>query len=470
MLFNTIEFLYFLPIVVILYYLIPHKYRWIMLLAASYYFYMCWRADYIILIAISTLIDYFCALRMERHTEKKRRKKYLILSLTSNLGLLGAFKYYNFFSGNLNHLFEKLDFTHQLPAFQLLLPVGISFYTFQTLSYSIDVYQGKAKAERHLGYFALFVSYFPQLVAGPIERFTSLSPQLLQDHKFSYVNLANGLRLILFGLFIKMVIADNLSVYVDQIYKMPETWNSLSIIIGFVFYSFQIYSDFYGYSTIAIGSAMLIGVHLMDNFKTPYMARSVKEFWERWHISLSTWFQSYLYFPLGGNRVSKFRWMLNILVVFIVSGLWHGANWTFLIWGGIWGFLYLAEYVTNKVVGWRTVSANFSGWHWIMAFKTFAIATFAWIFFRSQSLHEALRIIKLSLVNYSVDHFMKIETYVWVFLVLFILADMFLFNNRFDKWIDKRHFAVRWSVYAVLLFSVIVFAGVEDFPFIYFQF
>jgi alginate O-acetyltransferase complex protein AlgI len=439
-----------------------------MLLAVSYYFYMCWRPDYIILIVASTLIDYFCARRMEKHTDRKRRKKYLIISLLSNLGLLGTFKYYNFFSNNVNSLFEQFDITHNLPAFQLLLPVGISFYTFQTLSYSIDVYYGKVKAEKHLGHFALFVSFFPQLVAGPIERFSSLSPQLRENHKFSYINLSNGLRLILFGLFIKMVIADNLSVYVDQIYKNPELFNSFSLLTGFFFYSFQIYSDFFGYSTIAIGSAMLIGVKLMDNFKTPYLSKNVKEFWERWHISLSSWFQSYLYFPLGGNRVKTKRWMLNILIVFSVSGLWHGANWTFIVWGIIWGALYLIEHQISKFPFLR-LPDNIPS-KIFLTIKTFMIASFAWIFFRSQSIHDALRIMKLTLTNYKLDNYLKIETYVWFFLLIFIVADILLYNKRFDKWIDKKPFPLRWIAYAVLIFAIIVFAGVEDFPFIYFQF
>jgi alginate O-acetyltransferase complex protein AlgI len=439
-----------------------------MLLAVSYYFYMCWRPDYIILIVASTLIDYFCARRMEKHTDRKRRKKYLIISLLSNLGLLGTFKYYNFFSNNVNSLFEQFDITHNLPAFQLLLPVGISFYTFQTLSYSIDVYYGKVKAEKHLGHFALFVSFFPQLVAGPIERFSSLSPQLRENHKFSYINLSNGLRLILFGLFIKMVIADNLSVYVDQIYKNPELFNSFSLLAGFFFYSFQIYSDFFGYSTIAIGSAMLIGVKLMDNFKTPYLSENVKEFWERWHISLSSWFQSYLYFPLGGNRVKTKRWMLNILIVFSVSGLWHGANWTFIVWGIIWGALYLIEHQISKFHFLR-LPDNIPS-RIFLTIKTFMIASFAWIFFRSQSIHDALRIMKLTLTNYKLDNYLKIETYVWFFLLIFIVADILLYNKRFDKWIDKKPFPLRWIAYAVLIFAIIVFAGVEDFPFIYFQF
>ncbi|MDA3930457.1 MAG: MBOAT family protein [Prolixibacteraceae bacterium] len=470
MLFNSLQFIYFLPIVIIGYFLLPHKFRWILLLLASYYFYMCWRADYIILIVVSTLIDFFAARRMGQHTERKRRKKYLILSLFTNLGLLGTFKYFNFFTENINQLFEYFNVASQIPALNLLLPVGISFYTFQTLSYSIDVYYGKIKPETHLGHFALYVSFFPQLVAGPIERFDRLSPQLKAKHNFSYENLANGLRLILYGLFIKMVIADNLSVYVDQIYKAPEAFSSWGLLTGVSLYSFQIYSDFYGYSTIAIGSALIMGIRIMDNFKTPYLARSVSEFWERWHISLSTWFRSYLYFPLGGNRVKKYRWMINIFIVFAVSGLWHGANWTFIIWGAMWGILYLVENQLNKLFKFQKIAKEWSLRHFIMATKIFVISTVAWIFFRSQSFSEAMTILKNIVTNTNVEKQLNVEPRILLLLGLFIFSDIFLFNNRFDKWSAKQNVVLRWVIYAFLLFSIIVFSGVEDFPFIYFQF
>jgi len=314
MLFNTIQFAIFLPIVIIAYYLIPHKFRWILLLAASYYFYMSWKVEYIFLIVFSTLVDYSTGIFMDKLPTKKAKLPLLILSLTTNLGLLFFFKYYNFATENINELLQSFSIHSQIPLMSFLLPVGISFYTFQTLSYSIDVYLGRQKAEKHLGYFALYVSFFPQLVAGPIERFSRLNPQLRAKHVFSFNNLANGLRLILYGLFIKMVIADNLSGIVDQIYAAPEKFSSLNILTGVFFYSFQIYSDFYGYSIIAIGSALIMGIKIMDNFKTPYLSKNIAEFWQRWHISLSTWFRDYLYFPMGGNRVSQKRWIINIFV------------------------------------------------------------------------------------------------------------------------------------------------------------
>jgi len=471
MIFNSIEFVLFLPIVIILYYLTPHKYRWILLLSASYYFYMSWKVEYIFLIIFSTLVDYFSGLMMERYSSKKKRLPFLILSLVTNLGLLFYFKYYNFGVENLNLLFDQIGISKDFALMDFLLPVGISFYTFQTLSYSIDVYFGRLKAERHLGYFALYVSFFPQLVAGPIERFSSLTPQFKQNHPFSYDNLANGLRLILYGLFIKMVIADNLAIIVEKIYSSPENFSSLDILTGISFYSFQIYSDFYGYSIIAIGSALIMGIKLMDNFKTPYLAKNIAEFWQRWHISLSTWFRDYLYFPLGGNKVKTSRWVINIFLVFIISGFWHGANWTFIIWGGIFGVVYLIEHLLNKWFKIKTQHTSYSIQHFLLAVKTFIIVTIAWVFFRSQNITEAIQILSSIFKNSNVNTSeLIIPTFVWVYFLLFILSDFLLYNNRFDKWISSMPFIGRWSIYGILLFSIISFASVEEFPFIYFQF
>jgi len=294
---------------------------------------MSWKPIFALLIVGSTLIDFFAAKYIFQAQENWKKKLWLCISLSTNLGLLAVFKYYNFFRTELFQAIGNEQFANWIPVLSIALPVGISFYTFQTLSYTIDVYYGRQKPERHLGIFALYVSFFPQLVAGPIERFSHLGAQLKQWHKFQYTNFANGFRLILFGLFIKMTIADNLSPYVDEVFEKYENLNSWSIATGVFFYAFQIYADFFGYSTIAIGAARLLGIDIMDNFKSPYFSRSITEFWKRWHISLTTWFREYLYLPLGGNRVLKYRWIINILIVFIVSGFWHGANWTFIIWG-----------------------------------------------------------------------------------------------------------------------------------------
>lgn len=471
MLFNTLDFVIFLPIVIISYYLLPHRFRWTLLLAASYYFYMSWKVEYIVLILISTVVDYFSGIMMGKRETKKARLPFLILSLTANLGLLFLFKYFNFTAENLNMLFGKIGINRDLPMMHFLLPVGISFYTFQTLSYSIEVYMGKQKPEKHLGYFALYVSFFPQLVAGPIERFSRLAPQLKAKHNFTYENLANGLRLILYGMFIKMVIADNLAGFVDQVYGAPEKFASLDLLKGLFFFSFQIYSDFFGYSIIAIGSAQIMGIRIMDNFNTPYLAKNIAEFWQRWHISLSTWFRDYLYFPLGGNRVRKYRWIINILVVFVVSGLWHGSNWTFIIWGGLFGLIYLLEKSFNRWFSLEKKHKAYSAGHILLALKTFILVTFIWIFFRSQSLEEAVTIIQLLFQNFDLSGYsLDVPILIWILLLLFILSDILLYNKRFDTWIAQFPSVVRWSVYAVLLFSIIAFAEVEVFPFIYFQF
>lgn len=471
MLFNTIDFVVFLPIVVLLYYLFPAKLRWILLLAASYFFYMSWNPRYIYLILFSTIIDYLIGLKMESISVKKKRLPWLILSMLTNLGLLFSFKYLSFATENINLIASKFGFYQQIPLFDILLPVGISFYTFQTLSYAIDIYNAKIKAEHHLGYFALYVSFFPQLVAGPIERFNALTPQFKIKHHLTYVNLSNGIRLIVYGLFIKMVIADNLSPIVDKIFLDPSHYHSLDVLFGMIAYSFQIYSDFYGYSLIAIGSALLIGIKLMDNFRTPYLAKNIAEFWQRWHISLSTWFRDYVYYPLGGKRTKTSKWISNILIVFILSGIWHGTNWTFIIWGALYAIVYLIEKMINHFFNFNVEETKFSFWCFILPIKTFILVTLIWVFFRSQSIPEALVIFKSLFFNWEV-HNLKLNV-PWstiIFLITFIISDLLFYNTRFDKWIVRKPFVFRWSIYFFLLFSIIVFAGIENFPFIYFQF
>lgn len=471
MLFNSIDFVIFFPLVVLLYFLTPFKFRWILLLAASYYFYMSWKLEYLILIIISTLIGFGSGILMSKISDKNWRLIILLASLGANLSILFYFKYFNFVAENVNLLFQKLAIHKQFWPIEYLLPVGISFYTFQTLSYSLDVYWKKQEPEKHLGYFALYVSFFPQLVAGPIERYSHLTPQLKEKHSFTYFNLANGLRLILYGLFIKMVIADNLAVFVDKLYAAPENYSSGSILSGIFLYSFQIYCDFYGYSVVAIGTALILGVKLMDNFKTPYLAKNIDEFWQRWHISLSTWFRDYIYFPLGGNRVSKFRWVLNILIIFIVSGIWHGANWTFIVWGALYGCLYLIENTINKMVGIKKEARSFSVKHILLALKTFVLVSFIWVFFRSQSIGEAITIFQL--VFHPVQNAsaaLQVPIFVWIWLGVFIVSDIILYNKRFDSWVEKLPIWGRWTIYGLLIFSIVVYAGLESFPFIYFQF
>jgi alginate O-acetyltransferase complex protein AlgI len=464
MLFNTIDFVVFLPIVVFIYYLLPQKGRWILLLLASYFFYGSWKLNYLAFIIISTVIDYACGLKMDEIVSKKKKKPFLILSLVSNLGLLFFFKYYNFFAENLNS-----GIASNFPILEdVILPVGISFYTFQTLSYSVDVYHGRQKAESHLGYFALYVSFFPQLVAGPIERFSNLTPQFKTEKKINYQNISNGLRLILFGLFIKMVIADNVSGIVEKVYETPLAYSSWDVILSSFLYSFQIYSDFFGYSTIAIGSARLLGINLMDNFKTPYLSRNIAEFWQRWHISLSTWFRDYLYYPMGGNRVNKFKWYLNVLTIFIVSGIWHGANWTFIFWGALFGIVYILEKLASKYIAFAKGNVFFNA---LLILKTFLLTTLIWVFFRSQSIDEAFEFLsRIFEFSSQSEAELIVPLYVWFSLSLFIISEFLLFNSRFDEKLNKIAFPLRWTIYSILLFSILVFSGVDDFPFIYFQF
>ena len=301
MLFNSLQFVVFFPIVIILYFIIPHNKRWILLLIASYYFYMCWKVDYIILIMISTLIDYVCSNKMSKINEKPKRKKWLLISIFSNLGILFGFKYFNFFSQNIQTLFDNYNIFFEMPFFNVLLPVGISFYTFQTLSYTIDVYNNKTTAQKHLGVFAVYVSFFPQLVAGPIERSNHLLPQFFKKHDFNYLRVKAGFQKMLWGFFKKIVIADNLAILVDGVYNNVDNYSGLTLIVATIFFTFQIYCDFSGYSDIAIGTAKVMGFELRENFKRPYFSKSIREFWQRWHITLSTWFRDYVYIPLGGN-------------------------------------------------------------------------------------------------------------------------------------------------------------------------
>ncbi len=471
MLFNSIEFLIFFPIVTLLFFVLPHKYRWFHLLAASCIFYMFFIPQYIFILLVTIVIDYVAAIWIAK-TDGKKRKRYLVISVVSTCAVLFVFKYFNFFNDNMLLLSQKMGFYYPKNVVSFILPIGLSFHTFQSLSYVIEVYRGHQKPEKHFGIYSLYVMFYPQLVTGPIERPQNLLVQLRQEKTFSYENLSHGLRLILWGLFVKMVVADNIGAYVDQIYAKPESFNSLSILNGLFFYSFQIYCDFFGYSTIAIGCAKTMGYNLMDNFKNPYLAQNIREFWQRWHISLSTWFRDYVYFSLGGNRVKISRWVFNILVVFVLSGLWHGANWTFIFWGFAHGLVHVAEHFTKKIFKWKEVTDKTlaSVFRVFNGIKTFVIVTFIWILFRATDIHHAKNVLLSVFRNISGGDQLHVDLKTWIFLALFIVLDTLLFNNRFDRWCDKRHFALRWSMYALMIFGIIVFSSVNNFPFIYFQF
>ncbi|TPE40013.1 MBOAT family O-acyltransferase [Pontibacter mangrovi] len=494
MLFNSFEFLVFFPTVVGLYFLLPHRFRWILLLIASYTFYMFWRVDYAIILVISTLIDYLCGRMMDRYSEEERtkRKPWLWLSLVSNLGILFTFKYYNFFSTAAVDLAHLLGVNYAAPAFELLLPMGISFYTFQTMSYSIDVYYGRIKAEKHLGIFALFVTFFPQLVAGPIERAGNLLGQLKERHEFNYDRVTNGLKLMAWGLFKKVVIADRLAVMVNQVYNNPTDYEGIPLIMATVFFAFQIYCDFSGYSDIAIGTAQVMGFRLMENFRRPYFSKSIKEFWGRWHISLSTWFRDYLYIPLGGNRVLKWRWYYNLFVVFLVSGLWHGANWTFIVWGALHGFYQVFGNLTagqrNAVVDRLGLNSNRTLYKFIQVVITFFLVCMAWVFFRANTISDAWYITTHMFQNIGVSAMELLVQLVnprsapvlWLDRKEFILSVLFIAlmegihilqrGRELRMQIAFSRPITRWTVYSLYLFVLFYFGIYNSSAFIYFQF
>lgn len=479
MLFNSLQFPFFFLTVVGLYFAIPHRFRWIMLLAASYYFYMCWKIEYIVLIIGSTLIDYFAALRISRASGRKEKRKYLMLSLASNLGILFFFKYFNFVSRSVAEAFSAWNIFYDAPLFDVLLPVGISFYTFQTLSYTIDVYNGRIPAEKHLGIFALYVAFWPQLVAGPIERTHHLLPQFRQRHAFDCRRVTDGLRLMLWGLFKKVVIADQLAVYVNQVYNHVDDYQGPALMIATFFFAIQIYCDFSGYSDMAVGSARVMGYDLMENFNRPYFAKSIREFWQRWHISLSTWFRDYLYIPLGGNRAVKWRWYYNLFITFLVSGLWHGANWTFAIWGALHGFFLIVEIATGNC--WQK-AANFlfpnEQSFWNRAFRvcvTMLQVCFAWIFFRANTVEDALTILR-KMFLFDSDVWLHVvgkgSLALSAMLVLILLAvHMKERGTAINEYIGRLPAAARWSVYAAAFWAIVISGvfGVKQ-EFIYFQF
>ena len=393
MTFNSWEFLLFYPIVAILYFLLPKKMKWPMLLIASYYFYMFYQAELVFLIFGTTLVSWIASRIIERSEKVRTKRFWLTITLIVCLGVLFFYKYFNFLSGSVTGI--AAYFGAEIGSFtlDLILPVGISFYTFQTLSYVIDVYRGDIKTERNFFFYALFVSFFPQLVAGPIERPDNLMPQLREEHKWSKDNAVKGAKHMIVGFFKKVCVADTIAVYVNAVYNNAEEATGLGVIIATVLFALQIYCDFSGYTDIAIGCARIMGIRLMKNFDHPYMATSIKEFWSRWHISLSSWFRDYLYIPLGGNRRGRLRQLINLFIVFLVSGLWHGAAWTYVIWGAVHGIYQIIGNLTwkprNKLLGKIGLSDRSIGIVWLRRVITFVLVSFAWIFFRANSLADA---------------------------------------------------------------------------------
>jgi alginate O-acetyltransferase complex protein AlgI len=471
LLFNSVAFLIFLPVVVLLYYLLPQKHRWLLLLGASYVFYASWKIEFLSLIIFSTVVDYSVARWMNAAKSKWLRNTLLSFSLLSNLGLLFIFKYIVLFLPEVDPMLVNIATVDNplkgilLQGIYFSIPVGISFYTFQTLSYTIDVYQRKITPEKHIGHFALFVTFFPQLVAGPIERFSRLMPQFKIKHRASYTQFQKAFRLMLYGFFIKMCIADNLSPLVDAIFDNPVAFTTWSTWFGTFAFGLQIYADFAGYSLIAQGAALCLGIKLMDNFKTPYLSTSIGEFWNRWHISLSTWFRDYVYIPLGGNKVSIIRWTVNILAVFIISGFWHGANYTFLIWGVIHGLLYLFERLINaKKRLPQTKLVMVAG-----GIIIFICVNIAWLFFRIDHLDLLPAHIE-ALCHSTGSEDLKISWQLIAMLLLFFTMEVKLYNTRIDHLLDKFDFPFRWITYGLLIWCITSWAGITNHPFIYFQF
>ncbi len=397
MFFNSLHFIGFFALVAVAYFLLPHRRRWRLLLGASYYFYMCWKIEYIVLILISTAIAWGTGLAMGASDDPAHRKRLLWLSILSNLGILFVFKYFNFANESVGWVFDQLGVGYGVKALNVLLPVGISFYTFQTLSYSVAVYKKTHPPEKHPGIFALFVAFFPQLVAGPIERSENLLPQFFRRIDFDYRRVADGLKIMAWGLFKKVVIADRVAAVVNTVYDQPDAFLGPQLMLATFFFAIQIYCDFSGYSDIAIGAARVLGFDLMKNFDRPYHAKSIAEFWKRWHISLSTWFRDFVYIPMGGNRVIKWRWYYNLMITFVVSGLWHGANWTFVAWGALNGAYLVIEIWLSKPrkAAMEAMGLKESSWGYkipAVAF-TFALTCLAWVFFRADTVADAVYII-----------------------------------------------------------------------------
>jgi alginate O-acetyltransferase complex protein AlgI len=475
MLFNSFEFVLFFPIVTLLYFLIPHKFRTYLLLAASCLFYAFFRWEYIFILVFTIVIDYFAGIWIAQ-SHDKHKKWALALSLVANIGVLALFKYYYFILDNFNAAIWKVGIHRHYDAYwDIILPIGLSFHTFQAMSYTIEVYRGNQKPERNFWIYSLYVMFYPQLVAGPIERPQNVIWQFYEKHTFDFQRAKSGLRLMLWGMFKKVLIADNLSVYVDQVYGKVGDYSGAPLWVATLMYTVLIFCDFSGYSDIALGSARVMGFDLMKNFNRPYVATSISDFWRRWHISLSTWFRDYLYIPLGGNRVGFVRKHFNLFFVFLISGLWHGTSWNFVIWGGMHGIYLIFGQVTagiqEKILGKGSIGKFL---HWL---STFALVYFSWIFFRSGKWTDTKYIFK-SLFMTSSHSFSEILNQIGhkecIFLLLGIVVmevGQYLANKTsIDRWLSSRPKWQEWGIYYILLFGIITFGFFGEVQFIYFQF
>lgn len=498
MLFNSLQFLIFFPVVVLLYFIMPDKIKNYWLLAASYYFYMCWNVKYILLIFLITVVTFGSGLLIEKTKQmnineggKIKRKKIIVaLSFTLSLFLLIYFKYFNFFINIIVKLFGYIHIQLYIPNFDILLPVGISFYTFQALSYTMDVYRDEIYAEKNFFQYALFVSFFPQLVAGPIERSKHLLKQLATPKRFHYERIREGFWLMLWGFFLKMVLADRIAIFVDIVYENYTDYAGWYLIVATLLFAIQIYCDFYGYSVIAMGAAKMLGIQLMENFDAPYLAVSVAEFWRRWHISLTSWFKDYLYIPLGGSRKGKVRKYINKFIVFLVSGLWHGASFSFVVWGGLNGIYQiigeLLEPFRKKMISLLKLNRKSFGHRFVCIIGTFLLVDFSWIFFRADSFKTAFEIIRQmvavknpwilfdgSLYECGLDA--KNFTFLFICLCILLISDCCKYKEikirdiiaRQDGWF--RLLFIVFSIFIILTFGIWG-PGYNEANFIYFQF
>lgn len=478
MLFNSLDFVFFLPIVFILYWFAAKgnfKHQNILLFFASYYFYACWDYRFLFLLVFSTLLDYFSGFKIFEAKDRKRKMFWLWLSIFINLGFLGYFKYYNFFIDSFVEGFSLLGINFSVHTLQIILPVGISFYTFHGLSYVIDIYKNRIKPERNFIHYSVFVSFFPLLIAGPIERATNLLPQITKNREFNPSKAVDGLRQILWGLFKKIVIADNCAIYADAVFNNYNDYSGITLFWGALFFTFQIYCDFSGYTDIAIGTARLFGIDLLRNFSFPYFSRNIAEFWRRWNISLSTWFRDYLYIPLGGSKGSVWMKTRNIFIIFLVSGFWHGANWTFIAWGFL-NALYMLPSVllkTNRnnlnIVAQGNYLPNLKELFSIVV--TFGLTVFAWIFFRSETIGHATGYI-MQLFSFSTHSKpFSVPIALSILISCFIVVEWQGREQQYAiacvglKWPK----IIRWTMYYGLVLAILYFAGSGK-QFIYFQF
>lgn len=434
--------------------------------------------EYILILFFTIIIDYYAGILLENTYDKRKKKLYLALSLIANIGILAVFKYFNFINDNVHDIADLIGWNYGVENLKIILPIGLSFHTFQAMSYTIEVYRGNEKAERHFGIYALYVMFYPQLVAGPIERPQNLLYQFRQVHTFEYQRVVDGLKLMMWGLFKKVVIADRLALLVDQVYNNPSDYYGTQVIFATILFAFQIYCDFSGYSDMAIGSAHLMGFKLMTNFNRPYFAKSIAEFWKRWHISLSTWFKDYLYIPLGGNRFGKFKWFRNLFITFMVSGLWHGASWNFIVWGALHGVYLIFAIVTqplrnqiNKTLGLNHHSFFFQ---FFQSFQVFVLVTFAWIFFRAKTFNDSVTLVN-NMLDFKSKSMAMVGNYYQQILAisvigLLLLCEWRLRNTNVIKLLSSFSLTVRWIIYLVMILIIInlgVFGGNN---FIYFQF